>query len=185
MNKGVLKGTNSDGSNPTNSEKNTATGQDSLVLGAKRFFVDRLTPNASSQLKNFVDQPSAGSHQNPELYTVSTSSPAPYLNDWTTQTSQFASGYPIYSVAYGNGLWMAGGGWSGSTPAPIRISTDAVTWVTHTSLFGNLNQVRSIAYANGLWVAGGASGTLLTLDSTKSQLPSIFFGNNIWGWIKK
>lgn len=44
MNKGVLKGTNTDGSNPTNNEKNATVQKESLVLGTNRFFVDGLVP---------------------------------------------------------------------------------------------------------------------------------------------
>ena len=101
--------------------------------------------------------------------------------NWVTRTSQFGT-TTIRSVAYGNSLWVAGGD-SGT----LRTSTDAITWVTQTSQFGT-SGILSVAYGNGLWVAGGGSGTLRTLDSTnltRSQLPSIFFGNNIWGWIKK
>ena len=103
--------------------------------------------------------------------------------NWVTRTSQFGA-YTIYSVAYGNSLWVAGG-----EGGVLRTSTDAVSWVTQISQFGGTG-ISSIAYGNGLWVAAGGglsgSGTALrTLDSTKSLLPSIFFGNNIWGWIKK
>lgn len=68
MNKGVLKGTNSDGGNPTNNEKNTVLGQDSSVLGAKRFFVDGLNPS-NNALQSFVDTPLAA-HPKSELYIV-------------------------------------------------------------------------------------------------------------------
>jgi hypothetical protein len=68
MNKGNLKGTNSDGGNPTSNEKNAVLGQDSLVLGTKRFFVDGLTPS-NAALQSFAGTPLAA-HPNPELYIV-------------------------------------------------------------------------------------------------------------------
>jgi hypothetical protein len=78
--------------------------------------------------------------------------------DWTTQTSNFGS-TNILSVAYGNGLWVAGGAYG-----QIRTSTNGVTWTTQTSNLSNdfNGQINSIAYGNGLWIAGGLSGQLRT-----------------------
>ena len=52
---------------------------------------------------------------------------------WTTSTSNFGSTL-IYSVAYGNNIWVASGVYG-----QLRTSTDAITWTTRTSNFGNLN----------------------------------------------
>ena len=77
------------------------------------------------------------------------------IQTWVTQTSQFGTSQ-ISGVAYGGGLWVAGG-----AGGALRISTDAVTWVTQTSTFGVTN-INAVAYGNGLWVATGDTGTLRT-----------------------
>ena len=66
---------------------------------------------------------------------------------WVTQTSTFTTN--IYSVAYGNGTWVA-------------VSNGVVpSWTTQTSQFGTTN-ICSIAYGNGVWVAGGDAGLIRT-----------------------
>ena len=83
----------------------------------------------------------------------------PQYNFWTTQTSQFGAS-TIVSVAYGNGIFVAGG--VGGT---LRTSTDAINWNTQTSQFG-ASSIYSVAYGNGIFVAGGAVGTLRTSTDT-------------------
>ena len=70
------------------------------------------------------------------------------------------SGEQIYSVAYGDGLWVAGTG-SGGVAARLFTSTDAITWTTRTSNF-SATDIRSVAYGNSILVAGGEAGQLRT-----------------------
>ena len=109
---------------------------------------------------------------------------------WVTQTSNFGNSI-IYSVAYGNNLWVAGGYYG-----QIRTSTDAVTWVTQTSNFPNNYSgiIRSVAYGNNLWVAGGDYGNIrtstdaITWTTRTSNFPnnytgtirSVAYSNNLW-----
>jgi hypothetical protein len=104
--------------------------------------------------------------------------------DWTTQTSNFATSI-IQSVAYGNGIWVAGG-----AGGQIRTSTDTTTWTTVTSNFGT-SIIYSIAYGNGTWVAGAAGGamrsstngttwTTATSNFGASTIWSIAYGNGLW-----
>lgn len=103
---------------------------------------------------------------------------------WTTRTSNFGT-TQIFSVAYGNSLWVAGG-----KSGQLRTSTDAVTWTTRTSNFGNTG-IDSIAYGNSLWVAGGYAGqlrtstdaitwTTRTLNLGNQRIHSVAYGNNLW-----
>jgi len=104
---------------------------------------------------------------------------------WTTRTSNFGT-TRIYSVAYGNNLWVAGGDYG-----QIRASTDAVTWTTRTSNFGNTH-INSIAYGNNIWVAVGNDGQLRTstdaitwttrasdFSPSYSAIRSVAYGN-VW-----
>jgi hypothetical protein len=79
--------------------------------------------------------------------------------NWTTQTSNFGT-TSVFSVAYGNSLWVAGGG-----TGQIRTSPDATTWTTQTSNFGTSN-ITSVAYGNNLWVAGGYAGQIRSSTDT-------------------
>ena len=103
---------------------------------------------------------------------------------WTTRTSNFGT-TQIFSVAYGNSLWVAGG-----KSGQLRTSTDAITWTTQTSNFGNTG-IDSIAYGNSLWVAGGYAGqlrtstdaitwTTRTLNLGNQRIQSVAYGNNLW-----
>lgn len=101
---------------------------------------------------------------------------------WTTQNSNFGSN-EIFSIAYGNNLWVAVG-----NNGQIRTSTDAITWVTRTS---NINlPLFSVAYGNGLWVAGSIFGeirsstdaiTWVTQTSNfTGEITSVEYGNGLW-----
>ena len=105
---------------------------------------------------------------------------------WATQTSQFGANL-ISSVAYGNGLWVAGG-----TGGALRTSTDAITWVTRTSTFGT-SQITSVAYGNSLWVAGGTGVAAdnfvrsstdainwVTRTAHVTSVYSVAYGNGLW-----
>jgi hypothetical protein len=85
---------------------------------------------------------------------------------WTTLNSNFGNTL-IVSIAYGNGLWVAGG-----QSGQLRTSTDAITWTSRTSNFGS-STINSVAYGNGLWAIGGALGQIGTSSNStklKSQL---------------
>jgi cytoskeletal protein CcmA (bactofilin family) len=105
-------------------------------------------------------------------------------NVWTTVTSNFGTTL-ILSIAYGNGLWVAGGNFG-----PIRTSTDGSTWTTVTSNFGTTS-IQSVAYGNGLWVAGGYTGqirtstdgstwTTVTSNFGTTNINSVAYGNGLW-----
>ena len=102
---------------------------------------------------------------------------------WTS-TSQIL-GATLYSIAYGNSLWAAGG-----SAGRLATSTDAITWTTRTSNFGNTS-IYSIAYGNSLWAAGGSAGQLRTSTDAitwttrtsnfgDTNIGSIAYGNNLW-----
>lgn len=77
--------------------------------------------------------------------------------NWTQQVSPFQTSN-IYSVAYGDGIYLAGG----STGKMAR-SVDGENWVLVPSTFG-ASAILGIAYLPfaSLWVAVGASGKLAT-----------------------
>ena len=108
---------------------------------------------------------------------------------WTTQISNFPND-EINSVAYGDNLWVAAGGYS--VPY-IFTSPDAITWTTQTSNFGAYASINSVAYGNSLWVAGGRYGELRTstdaitwttrtsnFGAYDGYIRSVAYGNNLW-----
>lgn len=120
-----------------------------------------------------------------------------YINTgatWTTQNSNFGT-TSIRSIAYGNGLWIAGG-----DLGQIRTSTNAITWTTATSfgvppIFVGSGQyadtVRSIDYGQGFFIAAGNSGnifrstdsiswTSVTTISGNPNINEIAYGNGLW-----
>ena len=68
----------------------------------------------------------------------------------------------FYSVAYGNGTFVAVGGASGggSSPGRISTSTDGDTWTSRSvpALDGQINTWRGVAYGDGKFVAVGQTG---------------------------
>jgi hypothetical protein len=106
---------------------------------------------------------------------------------WTTVNSNFGNTV-IFSIAYGNGLWVASG-----DAGQIRTSTNGSTWTTVTSNFSNdfFGSIRSISYGNDLWVAGGQLGqirtstngstwTTVTSNFGSTLIQSIAYGNGLW-----
>ena len=106
---------------------------------------------------------------------------------WTTVTSNFGN-RQIQSIAYGNGLWIAGG-YAGQ----VRTSTNGSTWTTVTSNFPSTpwKSIRSISYGNDLWFSGGDDGemrtstngstwTTVTSNFGTSRINTIAYGNETW-----
>lgn len=80
---------------------------------------------------------------------------------WTQQTSSFGT-TAIYSVAYGNGVWVAGGGSN-----KIATSPDGVTWTQRTT--GAATGVWSVGYGNGTWaILDQATGAIRTATDPTS-----------------
>ena len=73
--------------------------------------------------------------------------------NWTIRTS--AANNQWYSVAYGNGLWVAVA--SSGTGNRVMTSPDGINWTIRTSAADN--SWNSVAYGNGLWVAVSTTGT--------------------------
>jgi len=107
---------------------------------------------------------------------------------WTPRTSFFGASQ-INSVAFGNGLWVAGG-----VGGALRTSTNGTSWVTRASTFG-ANAINSVAHnlleVGPLWVAAGAAGTLRTsTDGTTwvtrtstfgtSAINSVVYSDGLW-----
>jgi hypothetical protein len=120
-----------------------------------------------------------GKGRQPALLTFSK-----LLTTWTAQASTFGTTV-IRSVAFANGLWVAGG-----ESGQLRTSIDAVTWVTRTSQFG-ATTINSVAFGDGLWVAGGSFGQLRTSTDAitwvtqtrtfgSSTIYSVAFASGLW-----
>lgn len=77
---------------------------------------------------------------------------------WTTIVSPFNSGATrINSLAYGGGIWVAGG-----VNGSLSTSTDEMlTWNTQSSNFGT-STITGLVYTNSTFFATGANGTLRT-----------------------
>ena len=78
-----------------------------------------------------------------------------------------------YSVAYGNGNWVAVGRDSTTSGNNVYYSTNGETWTLVSGVFGNSGNGASVAYGNGLWVTVGQyGGTGNIYGSYYSQSPS-------------
>lgn len=110
---------------------------------------------------------------------------------WTGSTSGNALfvGGDCVTVAYGNGVWVAGGS---SAQNSVAYSIDGVNWTGSTSGNTAIGECYTVAYGNGLWVAGGAgNNTIATspngIDWTGRQSVSgltiglgVAYGNALW-----
>lgn len=71
---------------------------------------------------------------------------------WTTPTMSGLSGR-IKSLAYGNGIWVAG-----TYAGAVLSSTDRTTWTTRTNVGGR----NAVSYANGIFLTSSAHGKIST-----------------------
>lgn len=108
---------------------------------------------------------------------------------WTTQVSNFASNMSIDCFAYGNNIWLAGGGYNAPGQAQINSSTDGITWVTRFYSTTSSFPISRIVFANNLWVSGSVSGqiktstdtiTWVTQVSNINDVKALAYGNNTW-----
>jgi hypothetical protein len=100
---------------------------------------------------------------------------------WTTRTSGTAQ--TIYSLTYGNSLYVYAGG-----NGVLGTSTDAITWTARTS--GTASAIRALTYANGLYVGVGIGGDARTstdaitwtarTSGTASNINALTYGNNLF-----
>ncbi|MFM9052271.1 MAG: hypothetical protein ACKOKF_08135, partial [Bacteroidota bacterium] len=74
---------------------------------------------------------------------------------WTLRTS--AANGNWQSVTYGNGLFVAVGGFSTGTNFRVMTSPDGINWTARTAAVNN--QWYSVTYGNGLFVAVAITGT--------------------------
>ena len=125
--------------------------------------------------------------------------------NWTSIDSSPFGSYYIYSVCYGDGKFVAGGGIPSMTitqnrpgnipPTTVTIdarakmaySTDGITWTEVDSTFGS-SRIYSIYHGNGKFVAGGTDGKMASstdgsnwteVDSPfgSSGIHSTYYGN--------
>jgi hypothetical protein len=66
---------------------------------------------------------------------------------WTTRTSGFGTS-GINGIAYGNGIWVAGG-----NVGIITTSEDAITWTARTSGLSTSNNILNVKFNNGYFIA--------------------------------
>ena len=107
---------------------------------------------------------------------------------WTSVNPGFGSTNRISSLAYGNGLWVAG---AQNTP-DIRISTNATSWSGGINPFLLATQgITAMAYGNGLWVLGtvgaqlrtstdGVSWVTRNVNMPGTNISAIAYGNGVW-----
>jgi photosystem II stability/assembly factor-like uncharacterized protein len=94
-------------------------------------------------------------------------------DNWTQVSSPF-SGSNVYSVAYGDGLFVAGG-----SIGKLATSPDGETWTLQDSGFG-ASTILGITYASvgSTWVIVGSSGKLATsIDALSWTLRASSFGS--------
>lgn len=123
----------------------------------------------------------------------------PYLPDYTmtSRTNPFSSS-AVLAVAFGNGLYVAGGGGN-----IIATSPDGVTWTSRTNPFAGASGagITALTYGNGLFVAGsgtnvtglgliatspdGITWTLRTVPGSTFAISGLAYGNGLFvatGW---
>lgn len=88
-----------------------------------------------------------------------------YFNSWSLGTLPVASGEdlgwetdPVYSVAYGNGLWIVSGGTDTALIAKASSPNNSWTFVSLPELWGSEVSVRGVSFAKDTWVAVGNRG---------------------------
>ena len=101
---------------------------------------------------------------------------------WTRGTGS-NTGYDIETVAYANGLWVAG-----STNHGCWWSTDGKAWAQGTG-DNTSYTIHTVVYANGLWVAGGTGGSWWSTDgkawtqgtgNTNEPVIAVVYANGLW-----
>ena len=104
---------------------------------------------------------------------------------WTARAAAEANGW--FSVAYGNGLWVAVA--VGGTNR-VMTSPDGITWTARAA--AEANSWYSVAYGNGLWVAVSYDGTNRVMTSPDginwtaraaaeaNGWYSVAYGNGLW-----
>ena len=153
-------------------------GNGSSLWNALDYFLDSSELSSQYATQDYVDEVTS-------LINIEQVAFAATLGTWTTSTSNFGTSV-IFSVAYGNGIWVAGGDY-----AQLRTSTNAITWTTRTSNFDENLNIFSVAYGNGIWVAGGYYGQLRTSTdaitwTTRTsnfegeRIYSVAYGNGTW-----
>lgn len=79
--------------------------------------------------------------------------------DLTQSVTSSFGGTALGAVAYGNGVYVAGGNTTGTSY--IVSGTDGSTWTSRT-IAGLTGNVTTVSWGNGLFVAGATAGTLST-----------------------
>ena len=112
------------------------------------------------------------------------------VNTTTWSSRSAAAAEQWYSVAYGNGIFVAVAGNGGSGAHRVMTSTDGVSWTGRTA--AEQNRWASVTYGNGLFVAVAQSGTNRVMTSpdgvtwtarsaaAASNWQSITFGNGLF-----
>jgi len=85
---------------------------------------------------------------------------------WTQRTSSFGT-TNILCIAYGNGIWVAGGTSSGGTPKFATATDPTGTWTQRTSGFAS-GDIDTITFGNGLWAAISSTGEIRTATDPTS-----------------
>jgi hypothetical protein len=147
------------------------------------------TTMASLSSSNFISIASGYSpaYNSNSFLTISSNLSSRMCTDgvtWFTGPTFSSIGPTLYSVTYGNGIWMVGG-----SNGAIAVSSNMVNWTTRSIDFFD---VKSISYGNNLWIAatkGGAfKGSTDTITwTTKNNYPKlnqekqvVKFANNEW-----
>lgn len=186
MNKGLESGVRK--YNTTNNDPSKSVIIDKSIGGVLKFFLSS-SSIAEERASNTTDYP-VSIRSSPNLYSTVNNN-----QTWTGRNAQFGTSFgtnnDIYSIAYGNNVWVAVG-----EDGKIRSSTDTVTWTTRTSNITavGLSVIRAVAFGNNLWVAAGDGGAIRTSTDAitwttqtsnittvgASSINSVAFGNNLF-----
>lgn len=95
---------------------------------------------------------------NPAIATSATG------DDWDDQLTGFGEGGEVWSVTFGNDIYVAGG--RTVTAAEIETSSDAETWTPQAHGFGAGGNVETLAFGNGIFLAGGYTSAVGRLQTS-------------------
>jgi len=130
-------------------------------MSSLKYLSNLPTYNRIGELNWDMDQPSDGWIQTGSIISQSDYPIAfqeiglidDLLDIWTSGISDAAA--TIYSLTYGDGLYVYGG-----SNGVLGTSTDGITWTARTS--GVAEPINALTYGNGLYIYGGNNGVLGT-----------------------
>jgi len=167
-----------------NAKKLSITGTNIVAIGTKRVYIDNDEVLIQEYMGSNIWRTLISLGIAIGLGTVSCEVPTSGIIEESSSVT-----YPIYSIAFANSKWVAGG------TTQLITSSDGISWVVIDGL--GLNRINVICNFNNRWVAGGGgnTGSIKMITSTdginwtnianhpflsNESVYSIAYINNVW-----